>query len=170
MAFHGPVSMPATIYSELPTWLRILLTEPCAAHSGRCAGDRQLELERYATMRTLPATDEASALAKPLGAEDLRPGDVVAVLSEYHEYPSFLWCGDAHVLPPDELILLKWRGQDQGEPLKVKAVCLPYVLVKRPHGGHHTLDVRQCELVRLGEHYAQAAWKALRKRSKKLRD
>jgi hypothetical protein len=43
--------------------------------------------------------------------------------------------------------------------LKVKAICLPYVLVETPKGRHKTLDLRQCRLVRLGDGYAKKAWK-----------
>jgi hypothetical protein len=38
-----------------------------------------------------------------------------------------------------------------GEPLKVEAVCLPWVLVKESGGAFRTLDTRRYRLARLSE-------------------
>jgi len=118
-------------------------------------------------MRTIDKIDNRCDLAKSLAAEDIQLGDVVAVLDVIYEYPSFLWSSESHMLAPEELIRLCWRSPDAGRPLKVKAVCLPYVLVKPPKGRHQTLDIRQCRLVRLADDYAKKAWKKLRKSRKK---
>ncbi len=118
-------------------------------------------------MMTFTDSAQDSTLAKILGAEDIHVGDVVAILDMVYEYPSFLWCDDPHVLPPQEPVCVRWRSQHTKNPLKVKAVCLPYILVKTPKGRHKTLDVRQCRLVRLDEFYAKQAWKRLRKARKK---
>ncbi len=116
---------------------------------------------------TLIDSAQDGRLAKILGAEDIHIGDVVAILDVVYEYPSFLWCDDPHVLPPQEPVYVRWRSQHTKKPLKVKAICLPYILVKTPKGRHKTLDVRQCRLVRLNEFYAKQAWKRLRKAHKK---
>ena len=118
-------------------------------------------------MTTLNHITDDAELAKTVAAEDIRRGDVVAILDMVHEYPSFLWCNDSHVLPPDEPVCVRWRSRHTGKPLKVKAICLPYVLVKTPTGRHKTLDVRQCRLVRLSNCYAKKAWKRFRKARKK---
>jgi hypothetical protein len=120
-------------------------------------------------MTTLKHTSHDGQLAKTLAGEDLRQGDVVAILDVIQEYPSFLWCDDPHVLPPHEPVYVRCRGQHTGKPLKVKAICLPYILVKTPKGRHKTLDLRQCRLVRLGDGYARTAWKRFRKAGKKDR-
>jgi hypothetical protein len=109
-------------------------------------------------------------LAKCLAAEDLRCGDMVAVLDISYEYPSFLWDVDSHVLSPDELVHIRWRNPEVGRPLKVKAICLPYVLVKSPSRRYSSLDVRQCRIVRLSDTYARLAWKKFRKKKKRKRD
>ena len=114
-------------------------------------------------MKTLAYTHEPTELARPLAAEDLRCGNFIAVLEEIFEYPSYLWCADPHVLPPREPVCVRWRSPDAGRPLKIKAICFPYVLVKMPHGAHKSLDVRQCRLVRLSDRYAKKAWKNLTK-------
>jgi len=108
-------------------------------------------------------------VAKPVAAEDLRCGDVVTVLNEISELPSYLWCGDAQMLSPHEPVRVLWRGGGGGIPLKVKAICLPFVLVKSPAGCHGTLDVRESQLVRLRTDYASTAWQALRKQARRRR-
>jgi hypothetical protein len=118
-------------------------------------------------MTTLKRMNQESKLAKTLAGEDLRCGDVVAILDVILEFPSFLWREDTHVLPPHEPVCVRWRSAHGGEPLKVKAICLPYVLVKTPRGRCETLDLRQCRLVRLGRGYAKKAWKEFCRAHKK---
>lgn len=118
-------------------------------------------------MNTLHQTACQSELAKTLAAEDIRCGDVVAVLDLIQELPSFLWTAEPSVLPPGELVRLHCRNPEAGRPLRVEAVCLPYLLVSTPAGRPKTLDVRQCRLVRLSEVYARKVWKRLRKAHKR---
>ncbi|MBN2217334.1 MAG: hypothetical protein JW719_08150 [Pirellulales bacterium] len=101
-------------------------------------------------------------LAKSLAAEDVRCGDLVAILDVVCEYPSFLWNGDSQLLSPHDPIRVRWRSPAPSRPLKVKAICLPYLLVKSPNGRHATLDTRQCRLVRLSGAYAKKAWNQLK--------
>ena len=110
-------------------------------------------------------TQTSIELSKSLAAEDVRCGDFVSILYEILEVPSYLWTCDAHLLPPDEPVRLQWRTGDCGTPLKVKAICLPFVFVKKPCGEHRTLDVRQHHLVRLSNQYARTAWKTLSKQA-----
>jgi hypothetical protein len=110
-------------------------------------------------------TETRNELAKTLAAEDVRRGDYVSVLYEIVEFPSFFWCSDSWALPPDQPVRLKWRTADCGLPLKVKAVCLPFVFVKKPCGEYRTLDLRHHVLVRLTPQYGRAVWKALAKQS-----
>jgi hypothetical protein len=103
------------------------------------------------------------SLARSLAPEDLSCGDFVAILHEIVEWPSFFWSCDAQLLPPDELVRLTVRSSEGGTPLKVKAICLPFVFVKKPCGTHQTLDVRQHRLVRLTPEYAGVVWKSMSK-------
>lgn len=114
-------------------------------------------------MKTSTRHFPAPSLAATTAPEDLRPGEYVAVLNETWEYPSFLWCGDAGTSPREEPIRIRWRPQPAGVPLKVKAVCLPFVFVEDPHGQFRTADVRQTEFVRLQRDYARLVWKSLRR-------
>lgn len=108
------------------------------------------------------------SLAATLAPEDFQPGAMVAILNEIGEYPSFFWCADASTLPPDEPVRIRWRAGDGGRPLKVVAVCLPFVCLEDPCGGVRTIDVRTTECVRLHRDYARFVWKKLRRSHQRL--
>jgi hypothetical protein len=118
-------------------------------------------------MKTPHPTRDETLVARTLAAEDLRRGDFVSILHEILEYPSFYWSCDAQLWPPDELVRLTCPSSDGGTPLKVKAICLPFVFVKQPNGQHRALDVRRHRLVRLVRDYARPVWKALRQTHKR---
>lgn len=109
---------------------------------------------------------EGNSLAAQVAPEDVRCGDYIAVLSEIVELPSFLW---TETLPSgqDELIRLRRLPTEDRAPLKVKAICLPFIFVKSPCGETRTIDVRLASLARLRKEYARTVWKALRKRPPK---
>lgn len=120
-------------------------------------------------MKTRTATNCETYVGRTVAPEDVRCGDFVSILNEVVEYPSFLWWCDPQLLAPNEPVRVKWRAPDEGTPLKVKAICLPFLFVKAPSGQHRTLDLRQCQLVRLREDYAQMVWKTLSRQKKKRR-
>ncbi len=115
-------------------------------------------------MKSNATTNKETYVSRSLAAEDLKCGDFVGILHEIVEWPSFFWSCDGQLLPPDELVRIACRASDGGTPLKVKAICLPFVFVKKPCGQHRILDVRQHRLVRLSREYAKPVWKALGKR------
>jgi hypothetical protein len=103
---------------------------------------------------------EESLVATVVAPEDLRGGDFVAVLAEIVELPTFLWnetlCGQG------EMVRIRRLPTEERVPLKVKAICLPFVFVKQPNGRFQTIDVRLASLVRLERNYAKRVWKTLR--------
>ena len=111
----------------------------------------------------LPKTTLASMVAP----EDLQLGDFVTLLNILCELPSYLWCADATTLPIDEPVRIRLIPASAGKPLKVQAICLPFVLVKKPSGKQRTLDLRQCRLARLDRSFATATWKAGKKNRSK---
>ena len=117
---------------------------------------------RKATTR-IAAGDAARSLsvAKAVAPEDLRRGDFVAVLSETREFPAFLFCTEAWGAE-DGMLRCELAPEEAGEPLRVKQLCLPFVMVRRPTGAYQTLDVRRCRLARLDGEFARASWKVQR--------
>lgn len=105
--------------------------------------------------------------ARPVAAEDLRVGDGVAVA---HTTLQVLAREDP---PPGEnnrVLKATYIPHDAGDPLRVQAVCLPFVLAVNVAKQHLTLDVRREHLVRLDPAYTRRAFKKLGdKHSLKLR-
>ncbi len=82
-----------------------------------------------------PATDDTPIdLATTLAPEDIRTGAYVAIARLCVEYPSFLWCDGVPSLAADEPVRIEWLPPSGGMPLRVEAVCLPFVLVRSPDG------------------------------------
>jgi hypothetical protein len=89
------------------------------------------------------------------------------VLYEIVEVPSWYWSDDATLGDREELVRIRTTPREDAVPLKVRAVCLPFVLARPPQGGERTLDVRRCRVARLDRAYAKAARKAYRKAKSK---
>lgn len=103
-----------------------------------------------------------STVAMTAAPEDLRRGDFVAILNEVLEVPACCWL-DLPAQPPEEPVRVRFMSQDSGTPVKVQALCLPFVFVRHPDGWTETLDVRRVQLVHVSRAYARAVWKACRK-------
>jgi hypothetical protein len=109
------------------------------------------------------AADTSATLVRSLAPEDIRPGDYVTPLHMLAEVPSYWWCDDDWSLPRDRPVYIRFMTGCDGAPLRVKSVCLPFVLVKQPSGQSQTVDLRKCQLARLNHKYARRAWKAYKK-------
>jgi hypothetical protein len=109
------------------------------------------------------STAAPATLAKPLAPEDVRSGDFVTPLHLVAEVPTYFWYDDRWTLPRDQLVRIRYTPGSDGLPLKVKSICLPFVLVKQASGEQRTLDLRTCHLARLDRRFAKAAWKAYKK-------
>ena len=112
-------------------------------------------------MKTRVQQTPQSSLAQTVAPEDLRAGDFVAVLSEILELPTFLWTETLQI-GSDALVRVRRLPTEDRVPLKIKAICLPFIFVKLPGGRFQTIDVRLATLVRLESDYAKTVWKALR--------
>jgi hypothetical protein len=95
-------------------------------------------------------------LSRIVAPEDLRIGDCIAILSAAEEIVSY-GCDCSQAMLPVRIV---WMC-GSGDPLRVEAICLPFVLVVSPSGEHSTLDIRRSRLVRLSARYASAAFKRL---------
>jgi hypothetical protein len=62
-----------------------------------------------------------------------------------------------------------YMPEEAGQPLKVRAVCLPFVLVKTMNGERGTLDLRRHRVAKLTREYGGEAFKAKKKGKKKHR-
>ncbi len=120
-------------------------------------------------MRTTYDHATPVSVAARIAGEDLQPGDFIATLFEMVEFPSFLWDSTGATLPADEVVRLKFQPRHEGRPLKVLAVCLPFVYTKDPQGQVVCIDSRQQALVRIDPTSGKRVWKALKQLTKKKR-
>lgn len=105
---------------------------------------------------------QQTLLSAMVAPEDLGCGDFVAVLHEIVELPSFYW-RDSAPAERHEPVRMRVLPSASGTPLKIKAICLPFVFVKSPLGQGETIDIRRSQLVRLDPRYGQTVWKSLKK-------
>ncbi|WP_254508107.1 hypothetical protein [Anatilimnocola floriformis] len=113
-------------------------------------------------MKTTTETSSETSVAATLAPEDVACGDYVALLKVTYELPTYLWDAAQALMPADELVRLALIPPDSGVPLKVFAVCLPFVYVKSYAGEIKTLDLRREQIVRLHHESAKAVWKELK--------
>lgn len=66
----------------------------------------------------------------------------------------------------EPIILYGWPF-DAGEPMKVLAVCLPFVMVKTTYDTREAIDTRQDVLMKVSKTYAKAAKPQPEKKKKK---
>lgn len=95
-------------------------------------------------------TQEITAI-KRLAPEDIAPGAFIVVTGMIHEL----------IPPPCDVIggvvpifRVPCLGCADGDPLRVLAVCIPFVMVEDAQGDARTLDTRQHMLARVDEMYA----------------
>lgn len=116
-------------------------------------------------MKTRSDIDEISTdasgpgLAAVVAGEDLRIGDDIAILTEIVEIPSCFWGCDSATLSPHELVRLRYTSREPGTPLRVVAICLPFVCTVTPKNQHRLIDLRVVQIARLTEDYARTVRK-----------
>jgi hypothetical protein len=120
-------------------------------------------------MKTEALSQLELRVAATIAGEDLACGDYVALLNETIDFPSFLWNASDTRLSPHELVRLKFIPANAGSPLRVIAVCLPFVYAKMPGGETMTIDTRRAQLVKLHRKSAKVVWKALSSAAKQDR-
>ena len=101
-----------------------------------------------------------STLCRTLAPEEIQPGQHVALLHIVRQYLPYASIFDDPCLSPKSVSpkQVRWLPRGDNPPLRVRAVCLPFVLVEQPSGDVRTLDVRRCQLARLKATYALQAW------------
>lgn len=110
-------------------------------------------------MKTAEHPQEAT-LAQRVAGEDLHVDDYVAVLKTTGQFLSCMW---DHFDPGSEKIVrVPFIPDDAGTPLKVFAICLPFVYAKRPNDTVATIDLRMTEIVRVDKGIAKAVWKQIK--------
>jgi hypothetical protein len=97
-----------------------------------------------------------------VAGEDIQPGDFLTLSSELVELPSYLWSCESTSITNDEPVRIRYIPSEAGEPLKVIAICLPFVYAKQAKGATRILDIRQHQLVKLDAWVGRKVWKRLK--------
>lgn len=106
-----------------------------------------------------------NSLAKVIAPEDLCEGDLIAVLNVVDEFVPMLLTREAWQESKSvEPLRVMYLPCGDPAPMKVEAVCLPFVLVKQADGAVRTLDVRRYRLARLPIEYGKRVWKLLKEK------
>jgi hypothetical protein len=113
-------------------------------------------------MKTNCASQLEPSAAATVAGEDLACGDYVSLLNQAVDLPSYLWDSCGTSLSPHEMVRLRFIPDEAGQPLKVIAICLPFVYAETPKGVVTIIDTRQTQLVRLNRRCAKVVWKRLR--------
>jgi hypothetical protein len=98
-------------------------------------------------------------VARPLAPEDIRAGFYVAILNVVWEsFPP--GCDQPwRELKPLRTVWLP--PPDAALVLKVREVCLPFVLTEQPGGPPRTLDIRRWRLALVSERFGVEVFKAM---------
>lgn len=109
-----------------------------------------------------PTESLETTVAATVSGEDVSCGDYVALLNAVCELPTYLWncCSDSTA--PHELIRLRLIPSEAGVPLKVFAICLPFVYAQTATGEVETIDLRREQIVRLDRKSAKRVWRELK--------
>jgi hypothetical protein len=119
-----------------------------------------------ASSRTIGDASTAAAeatLAKAIAPEDICVGDFIAPLFEYYEIASYCWHAESWNLPLNEPVRVRYVPTCDPVPLRVKSICLPFLLATNAAGEASTVDVRKYQLARLDASHAKRCWKAYKK-------
>lgn len=107
-------------------------------------------------------------IAKPsrvIGPEDVRVGDYITVTHATEEYIADT-CAYEHgrdAKPRRVTMIPEWAGY----PMRVTAVCLPFVLVRLVTKSQGSLDLRRHQIAKLSRAYGRKAFKSEKKTSDK---
>ncbi|MBX3375763.1 MAG: hypothetical protein KF678_02015 [Phycisphaeraceae bacterium] len=89
-------------------------------------------------------------ISRRLAPEDILPGMFIAITARTHQvYP--YWLLDGWNTQRVEPVAFSCMTCSDGDPRRVLAVCLPFVLTENSRGWTETLDVRLCAIVQVDE-------------------
>jgi len=95
--------------------------------------------------------------SRRLAPEDILPGMFIAITARTHEVFPY-WLLDAWNAQRIEPVAFSCMTCSDGDPRRVLAVCLPFILTENAHGGTESLDVRLIAIVQVDEMYGLEAF------------
>ncbi len=99
------------------------------------------------------------SLAQCVAGEDLQLGEFISILTTTTEFLSHLWDHCDRSLAPEDVVRVRYIPARAGQPLKIVAICLPFVYVQGVNKKVEVLDLRLTQVVRLNRECAKEVWK-----------
>ncbi len=105
--------------------------------------------------------------SQSVGPEDVRVGDYLTTTRVTVEFlPDVCDPYRGRTVEPMRCDIMPWCA---GTPMRVEAVCVPFVYVRTPSGDREAIDLRRYSVVRLAPTYGQKAFKTLDDAEKKAK-
>lgn len=108
---------------------------------------------------SLRIMDTQVEIARHVAPEDIAVGDYVTVAHVTYEF-----VGDCSSVPEQTVTpkRVTFMSPCAGRPLRVMSICLPYLFVREPEGGHDMLDLRRHRIMKLSKTYGKKVFKRLK--------
>lgn len=113
-------------------------------------------------MRTTSEALMQPSLAQCVAGEDLQLGEFISMLTTTTEFLSHLWDRCDRSLAPEDVVRVKYIPPRAGHPLKIAAICLPFIYVQDVNKKVEILDLRMTQVVRLNRECAKEVWKLIK--------
>jgi hypothetical protein len=120
-------------------------------------------MESSRTIDGASTTAAEATLAKAVAPEDICVGDFIAPLFEIYEIASYCWQAESWNLPLNEPVRVRYVPTCDPSPMRVRSICLPFLLATNATGEPSTIDVRKYQLARLDASHAKRSWNAYKK-------
>ena len=104
-------------------------------------------------------------MARLIAPEDIVRGQYLVIMGEIEEIEPFFCTSD--LLEKQSLPIRYERMCGYIEPIRVLAVCVPFILIRYVTGQVRSLDCRQTRFARVDAAYGQLVWRAHRTLSKR---
>jgi hypothetical protein len=103
-------------------------------------------------------------LATGVAGEDVLEGDFVTITQRTIAVPAYFWDSSDSWLRTEQLVRLRLIPHDAGLPVKVIAICLPFVYARRPNRTIQVIDLRREEISKLEADRGKRIWREMQVR------
>lgn len=112
--------------------------------------------------------DNKVRVARQVRPDDICVGSFVAVLCETYEWPEFSCFGGAKEAGSDGVQRVTLVPNETKPPVRIEAVCVPFVFVVDAGGKRQVFDMRRIRLARVSNRFGRSVFAAMsRKKSRK---
>ncbi len=115
--------------------------------------------------KTNKKKDNGISVVRQVRADDVCVGDYVVVMHESYDFVSMACFSDADSTKVERVTVLP---NETKPPVRIEAVCVPFLMVKAVGGKRTMVDMRRVQLGQVSSRFGRSVFAALRpKRSKK---